>query len=93
MARGQPITREMLEYSRNAGHSPSQAARHWGRHHTSIAAACDRLGVTLPAFVPPTAKRQSKKDWVATKGSTKRKLTWSCSPAAIERALHRLGAQ
>ncbi len=87
------ITREQLVYCKDMGMSPSQAGTFLGRHHTTILSACKKFDVVLPKYAhryaaPVFSKRSPAV--LAQMAAEKKKVAWSCSPAAIERALRRL---
>jgi len=89
------ITRDMLEAALAKNWDPTTTARHYGMHRTSITAACERFGISLPMhkFSPQAVSRRSP-DWkevvdaetLKPKGSP----IWSASPAAIEKALAKM---
>ena len=90
------ITRDMIEACLAKGWSVSQAARHYGFHRKSIEAACERFGIALPMhqFSPqmPSVRRRPIvvfEDNIPDTPPKKAKAIWSCSPAAIERALRK----
>lgn len=85
------ITSDMLEAAKAKGWSAAQTARHYGMDHTTIGAACRRLGIKLPRnhHSPPTP--YVRKEKLIAEASDERVLAWSCSPAAIRKALSRRG--
>jgi len=86
------ITRDMIQAAKDQGWHLSLAANHYGMHRSSIAAACERFGITLPMhpFSPQRVSPKSKV-WIdIADGETKPKIKLSASPAAIERTLRRI---
>ena len=90
------ITKDMIEACLAKGWSVSQAARHYGLHRKSIDAACARFGIALPMHLfspqmPSTRRRPIVvfEDNIPDDPPKKGKAIWSCSPAAIERALRK----
>ena len=93
------ITRDMIEAAERKGWSVSQTARHYGMHHKSIDAACERFGIALPMhlFSPQrvSARRMPVivyEDNIPDTPPKKKKTNavWSASPEAIERALEKM---
>lgn len=87
------ISSEQLLYCQKLGMSASQAGTYLGRHHTTILYACRKFGIELPKYksryhAPISVIRRNEAIVMA---SDRKKPTWSCSPAAIERALRQLG--
>lgn len=82
------ITYEQLMYCKNHQMSASQAGTFLGRHHTTILSACKKFGVELPKYAhryaAPIHVRPGR---VTVTASDTKVKAWSCSPAAIERAL------
>jgi hypothetical protein len=83
------ITRDMIEACLEKGWSKAQAARHYGFHPKSIEAACERFGIMLPMSIfspqiPASVKVPRSEVHVPKRKSN---AVWSCSPAAIQRAL------
>ena len=89
------ITRDMLEAALAKNWDPTTTARHYGMHRTSITAACERFGISLPMhkFSPQAVSRRSP-DWKevvdAETLKPKGNPIWSASPAAIEKALAKM---
>lgn len=86
------ITRDMIQAAKDQGWHLSLAANHYGMHRSSIAAACERFGITLPMhpFSPQRVSPKSKV-WIdIADGETKPKVKLSASPAAVERTLRRI---
>jgi hypothetical protein len=87
------ITPDMIQAAKDKGWNVTQAARHYGMHRTSITAACERFGIelALSKFDPQMPSTRSK-FWQETveKPKPKTPAIWSCSPAAVERALAKL---
>lgn len=82
------ITREQLQYCKDHAMSASQAGTFLGRHHTTILSACKKFGIELPKYAHRyAAPIRVKFRKVTVTASDEKKLTWSCSPAAIARAL------
>jgi hypothetical protein len=89
------ITRDMLEAALAKQWDPTTTARHYGMHRTSITAACERFGISLPMhkFSPQAVSRRSPEWKEAVDAMTlqpKGNPVWSCSPAAIEKALAKI---
>jgi len=85
------LTRDMLIAARDKGWSVSLTAAHYGMHRKSIDAACERFGIALPLhkFSPTVPSKTKPKP--EDQGSDKRTpAIWSCSPAAVERALAKM---
>ena len=86
------ITRDMIIAARDKGWTVSLTAAHYGMHRSSIAAACDRFGIALPfsKFAPtvPSRTKPKPENQVSDKRTP---AIWSCSPAAIQRALEAAG--
>lgn len=82
------ITREQVEYCKKRGMSPSQAGTFLGRHHTTVLSACKKFGIELPRYAhryaAPIFVKRGKIEITASDIKVK---AWSCSPAAIKRAL------
>jgi hypothetical protein len=78
------ITRDMIIAARDKGWSVSLTAQHYGMHRSSIDAACERFGIMLPMnkFSPTMPSK--------TKPKPEGNPVWSCSPAAIEKALAKM---
>lgn len=94
MAKRPPMTRAQIEYCAERKMSPSQAGRYWGRHHTTIIAYAKEFGIELPRYAHRyDAPIDVKPGKITVTASDKKKPTWSASPAAIERALSRLGLE
>lgn len=90
-----PITRAQLMYCKDMGMSPSQAGTYLGRHHTTILSACKKFEVTLPKYAhryaaPVFSKRSPAVLAEIASAKKENRAVWSCSPAAIERALRKL---
>jgi hypothetical protein len=88
------ITRDMIAAARDKGWSVSLTAQHYGMHRSSIDAACERFGIMLPMnkFSPVMPSKTKPKSTPEYHGSDKRTpALWSCSPAAIQRALEAAG--
>lgn len=84
------ITPDMLEAALRKGWNATQTSRHYGFHHKSIDAACERFGIVLPlgATWAPPPKAKPLVVWTdEIKDVAQRKKVFSASPAAIERAL------
>ena len=92
MAGRKIITRDMIIAARDKGWSISLAAAHYGMHRSSIDAACERFGIMLPfsKFAPtvPSKTKPRPEDQASDKRTP---AIWSCSPAAIQRALEAAG--
>jgi hypothetical protein len=92
MAGRKIITRDMIIAARDKGWSVSLTAAHYGMHRKSIDAACERFGIMLPLskFAPtvPSKTKPKPDDQVSDKRTP---AIWSCSPAAIQRALEAAG--
>jgi len=86
------ITKDMLLAAKDQGWHLSLTANHYGMHRSSIAAACERFGITLPMHpFSPQRVSQKSKVWIdIADGETKPKVKLSASPAAVERTLRRL---
>ncbi len=89
------ITRDMLEAALAKQWDPTTTSRHYGVHRTSVTAACERFGISLPMhkFSPQAVSRRSPEWKEAVDALTlqpKSSPTWSCSPRAIERALEKI---
>ena len=93
------ITRDMIEEAKRKGWGVSQTARHYGMHHKSISAACERFGISLktPPFSPQRVSARHNHLVVWTDNipdmppkKKKPNAVWSASPAAIERALEKM---
>jgi len=85
------ITRDMIIAARDKGWSVSLTAAHYGMHRKSIDGACERFGIALPLhkFSPTVPSKTKPKP--EDQGSDKRTpAIWSCSPAAVERALAKM---
>jgi len=83
------ITKDMLIACREKGWHLTLAAAHLEMHRSSVAAACERLGVVLPMhnFSPQRVSPKSKV-WVdIIDGEIKPKVKLSASKASIQRAL------
>lgn len=90
------ITKDMIEACLAKGWAVSQAARHYGFHPKSIDAACERFGIALPMHPlspqMPSIRRRPIVVWEDNiNDGERRELAFSASPAAIERALKRIG--
>jgi hypothetical protein len=86
------VTRDMILAAREKGWSVSLTAQHYGMHRSTIDAACERFGIALPMHkFSPVMPSQTKKSQAPEANDTRTPAIWSCSPAAIERALKRLG--
>lgn len=84
------ITREQVQYCKDHGMSASQAGTFLGRHHTTVLSACKKFGIELPKYAHRyAAPIFVKRGVVQVTASDKKKLAWSCSPAAIKRALQK----
>jgi hypothetical protein len=82
----------MLEAALAKQWDPTTTSRHYGVHRTSVTAACERFGISLPMhkFSPQAVSRRSPEWKEAVDAMTlepRTKAVWSASPAAIERAL------
>ena len=88
------ITRDMILAAKERGWNATQTANHYQMHRTTIASACERFGIELPRskFDPQMPSTRSK-FWKDTVENQKPKTAaiWSCSPAAIKRALAKRG--
>ena len=89
------ITRDMLEAALAKQWDPTTTARHYGMHRTSITAACERFGISLPMhkFSPQAVSKRSPEWKVAVDSETlkpKGNPVFSCKTGAIERALQKL---
>ena len=89
------ITRDMLEAALAKQWDPTTTARHYGMHRTSITAACERFGISLPMhkFSPQAVSRRSplwKEAVDAVTLEPKGNPVFSCNAGAIERALQKL---
>jgi hypothetical protein len=87
------ITRDMIQAAKEQGWNVTQTARHYGMHRTSIGAACERFGIELAQSkfdpqMPSTTSRFWKEN--VEKPKPKTPAIWSCSPAAVERALAKM---
>jgi hypothetical protein len=92
MAGRKIITRDMIIAARDKGWSVSLTAQHYGMHRSSIDAACERFGImlSLSKYAPTMpSKTKPKPDEQASDKRTP--ALWSCSPAAIQRALEAAG--
>jgi hypothetical protein len=85
----------MLEAALAKQWDPTTTSRHYGVHRTSVTAACERFGISLPMhkFSPQAVSRRSP-EWKETVDAMtlqpKTSPRWSCSPRAIERALEKI---
>lgn len=89
------ITREQLQYCKDMGMSPSQAGTYLGRHHTTILSACAKFDIELPKYAhryaaPTFSKRSPAVLAQIAQAKKEGRAVWSCSPAAIERALRKI---
>jgi len=89
------ITRDMIQAAKDRGWHLTLTAEHYGMHRSSISAACERFGISLPMhkFSPQAVSRRSPEWKEAVDAMTlqpKTSPTWSCSPRAIERALEKI---
>lgn len=94
------ITVDMIEAAERKGWNAAQTARHYGMHRKSIEAAAERFGIFLPlgqSWSPQAQRRETLAMQAAAKveaeGRPVSAPVWSCSPAAIKRALAKLEAQ
>ena len=86
------ITRDMLEAALAKQWDPTTTAQHYGMHRSTIDAACERFGIVLPMHkFSPVMASKTRKSQAPEANDTRTQAIWSCSPAAIERALKRLG--
>ncbi len=90
------ITIDMIRAASEREWTVGQTSRHYGLHRKSVDAACERFGIMLPlhgatVYVPGAMIRHPAADSVAGDTGRDTKATWSASPAAVERALKRLG--
>jgi hypothetical protein len=86
------ITRDMLTAAREKGWSVSLTAAHYEMHPKSISSACERFGIALPMHkFSPAMPSQTRRSQAPEANDTRTPAVWSCSPAAIERAIKRLG--
>jgi hypothetical protein len=84
------ITRDMIIAARDKGWSVSLTAQHYGMHRSSIDAACERFGIMLSlSKYAPTVPSKTKPKADEQVSDKRTPAIWSCSPAAIERALAR----
>jgi hypothetical protein len=85
----------MLIYAREKGWHLALTAKHYGMHKSSIAAACERLGVVLPMhqFSPQRVSPRSKAWADVIDGETRPKTKLSASKASIERALAKMATE
>lgn len=87
------ITRDMIIAARDKGWGIRETSDHYGMHRSSVASACERFGIELARskFDPQMPSTRSK-FWQETveKPKPKTPAIWSCSPAAVERALAKL---
>jgi len=93
-----PVTSAQLQYCKDMGMSPSQAGTYLGRHHTTILSACKKFEITLPKYAhryaaPVFSKRSPEVLAQVQEAKKENRAVWSCSPAAIERALRKVGKQ
>ena len=88
------ITRDMLEAALAKQWDPTTTSRHYGVHRTSVTAACERFGIVLPMhkFSPQAVSTRSSL-WADAGDKPKTPAIWSCSPAAIKRALAKRGVK
>lgn len=90
------ITRDMIQEAKDLGLNITQAARRFGMHRSSIAAACERFGIelALSKFDPQMPSTRSR-FWQerVEKPKPKTPAIWSASPAAVERALAKIQHQ
>jgi len=90
------ITREMMEAALAKQWDTSATARFYGMHRSSVAAACERFGISLPLhrFAPtmPSRTKPKPKSKPEDHGCDRRVKAWSASPAAIARALRKHSA-
>lgn len=95
MAGGKRITIDMMKAASERGWSAGRTARHYGLHRKSVDAACERFGVVLPLHGEPFYGEYGVlEDMKVPKvkvSEPKSNALWSCSPAAVERALKRAG--
>ena len=84
-----PITRDQIVSAHNRGWTQSQAAKHYGRHHTSIAYACEKFGIALRMhkFSPQNFSERNMPILLDPP-----KVRFSASPAAVKRALGKIQA-
>ena len=83
------ITRDMIQAAKDRGWHLTLTAEHYGMHRSSISAACERFGISLPMhkFSPQRVSPKSKV-WIdIADGETKPKVKLSASKAAIRRAI------
>jgi hypothetical protein len=90
------ITRDMITAAKEMGWNITQTSNHYEMHRTSISKACERFGIELAQskFDPQIPSTRSK-FWKETveKPKPKTQAIWSCSPAAIKRALAKRGVK
>jgi len=92
MAGRKIITRDMIIAARDKGWSVSLTAQHYGMHRSSIDAACERFGIMLPlSKYAPTMPSKTKPKPDEQVSDKRTPALWSCSPAAIQRALEAAG--
>lgn len=95
MAGGKRITIDMMKAANERGWSAGRTARHYGLHRKSVEAACERFGVVLPLQEAPFyGEYATLKEVTVPKvkvAEPKSNALWSCSPAAVDRALKRAG--
>jgi hypothetical protein len=86
------ITRDMIIAARDKGWSVSLTAQHYGMHRSSIDAACERFGIALSlSKYAPTVPSKTKPKVDEQVSDKRTPALWSCSPAAIQRALEAAG--
>ncbi len=87
------ISVDMLKEARDNGWGYLKAAKEFNVKASTIAMACHKFGIQLPA--PNVAATWVKAESVEEVGEPipvePRKPSWSCSPDAIMRALKRAG--
>ena len=92
MAGRKIITRDMIIAARDKGWSVSLTAAHYSMHRSSIDAACERFGIALPlSKYAPTMPSKTKPKPDEQVSEKRTPALWSCSPAAIQRALEAAG--
>lgn len=95
MAGGKRISIDMMKAACERNWTASKTAKYYGLHRKSVDAACERFGVVLPLHGAPFfgdygVLQEAKVPKVrATKKPSN--AVWSCSEAAVKRALEKMG--
>ena len=95
MAGGKRISIDMMKAASERNWTVTKTARYYGLHRKSVDAACERFGVVLPLHDAPFfgdygVLQDTKVPKVrATKKPSN--AVWSCSEAAVKRALEKIG--